>query len=145
MAGLFGGAPFGFEQALAAKYAILAQQARAQETAANAAARLDDARALVVPRQADADIGKTNAEAALTRENTKYVGPLANASIFNTKAQGALFGQQALGESQLNEMGANPFATGAPRKRGPGMGSSLDTGDDFSAKIRSLLKEGLGY
>lgn len=139
--GMFGGGSFGFDDALRAKYAALAQQASAQMLEAKAAARLNDTRSDLMPAESAAGIGKTNAEAALTRENTKFVGPLANASIFNTRSQGALYGQQAIGEAQLNGMNPSPFT--APR-RGPGLGGTSSE-DDFSAKIRSMLKEGLGY
>jgi hypothetical protein len=114
------GMPYGFQQALDRKYAILAQDTAARANAANADANLTNVRAGLLPAESAANVGLTVAQTGQARaqthsidENTKFVKPLAEASIFNTKAQGTLFGQQAYGEYQLNRL--SPTLAGGKR------------------------------
>lgn len=141
------GMPAGFEAALDRKYAILAQDTAARANAANADANLTSVRAGLLPAESAANVGLTRAQTGLTGaqtksvdENTKQIKPLAEASIFNTTAQGALFGQQAYGEYQLNRL--SPTLSGG-KPTGKGMVPSWS--QDFDKKLESILKEGLGY
>lgn len=72
---------------LAAKYAALAQQARAAETAANAGARLDNVRADLLPNESRANVAKTDAETGQIKENTRFIAPLNLANIGLISAQ----------------------------------------------------------
>jgi hypothetical protein len=137
------GMPAGFQQALDRKYAIMAQDVAARANAANADANLTNTKAGLLPAESKANVGLTvaqtgqsNAQARSIDENTKFVAPLAKASIFNTKAQGALFGQQAMGEYQLNRLSPT---------LGGGKGFLPGQDDEFNLKLKSILKEGLGY
>lgn len=130
------GMPTGFAQALATKYALLRQQANAQTKTANADANLTDVKAGLMPAESAATVGLTNAQARNTDETTKFIGPLAHANIFNTMEQGGLFHQQAVGEGQLNKVSKGLF----------GKPGGMPTADDaFGDKLKSILKEGLGY
>lgn len=138
------GPPAGFERALGEKYAILRLAAEAQANQANADANLTKIRAGLLPAESQAGIGLTRAQTGLAQantrsvdENTKFVKPLAEASVFNTRMQGSLYGQQAVGESQLNTM-----TSGLLRKKGIGL-PSADM--EFGEKLKSILREGLGY
>jgi hypothetical protein len=144
------GMPYGFQQALDRKYALIAQDTAARANAANADAGLTNVRAGLLPAESKANIGLTTAQTGLAgaqtksvNENTKFVKPLAEASIFNTKAQGTLFGQQAAGEYQLNRLSPT-LANKSPGMRvgGGGMPSRFD---EFDQQLQSILKEGLGY
>ena len=130
--------PEGFAAALARKYDILQQQANSASTTANAEANLTNVRAGLLPAESEANVGLTGAQTRSVDENTKYVGPLANASIFNTREQGGLFHQQAVGESELNKLSKTLYSK-------PTGGGMPMLGEDFETKLKSILKEGLGY
>jgi hypothetical protein len=100
----------------------MARDTDARANAANAEANVNNTRAGLMPAESKANIGLTVAQTgqagAQTRsidENTKFVKPLAEASIFNTRAQGSLFGQQAVGEYQLNRLSPT-LAGGKPAR-----------------------------
>jgi hypothetical protein len=143
------GMPYGFQEALDRKYALLAQDTASRAAAANADANLTNVRAGLLPAESKANIGLTGAQTGLAGaqarsvdENTKFIKPLAQASLFNTKAQGALYGQQALGESQINRLSP----TLANRSPGMQIGrGGLSSSDEFDRQLQSILKEGLGY
>jgi hypothetical protein len=142
------GMPFGFEEALNRKYSIMAMEAKARAGAADADAKLTNVKAGLLPAESNANVGLTRAQTGLagaqTRsvdENTKFVAPLAKASIFNTRAQGSLFGQQAVGEYQLNRM--SPTLAGG---KGRGLGLAVPKfQSSFDSQLASILREGMGY
>jgi hypothetical protein len=141
------GMPYGFQQDLDRKYAILAQDTAARANAANAEANVNNTRAGLLPAESAANVGLTVAQTgqskAQTRsidENTKFIEPLAKASIFNTAAQGSLYGQQAYGEYQLNRL--SPTLGGG---KGSGRAGIPAWSQDFDRQLQSILKEGLGY
>lgn len=143
------GMPFGFQEALDRKYAIMAQEAAARSRAADAEANVNNTRAGLMPAESAANVGLTTAQAGLAKantrsvdENTKFVKPLAEASIFDTRAHGSLLGQQAYGEYQLNRL-SKTLAGGKPAGTG-GFGMPA-FGADFDNQLRSILREGMGY
>jgi hypothetical protein len=144
------GMPYGFQEALDRKYALMAQDTAARANAANADANLTNTRAGLLPAESKANVGLTVAQTGLAGaqargvdENTKFVKPLAEASIFNTRAQGTLFGQQAAGEYQLNRLSPT-LANKSPGMQ-VGSGGMPSRFDEFDRQLQSILKEGLGY
>lgn len=119
--------PFGLAELLGRKYAIQQQQADAQTTQAGAAktaaesgAKLDLARADLLPGQINAEIALSNARRGLLGEQAKFFGPTAEAGIFETTQRGKLFGAQAgktgaetRGIRQLNKLFAPTGAAGS--------------------------------
>lgn len=82
-----------FNYFLKQKYQLLRQQADAQtqnantnQTAAQAAARLDNVRATLLPDESAANIAQTRAQASLLGEQAKVVAPESRARIANTNA-----------------------------------------------------------
>ena len=140
--------PYGFQDMLDRKYAIQAQDVSARANAANADANLTNVRAKLLPTESAANVGLTKAQTGLAgaqtdsvKENTKFVAPLARASIFNTTAQGSLYGQQAIGEFQLNRL--SPTMAGGKAK--PGATGMPAWGAAFDSRLNSLLRGGMYY
>lgn len=136
------GMPFGFQEALDRKYAIMAQDTAARANAANAEANVNAVRAKLMPSESAANVGLTKAQTASVDENTKFIKPLAEASIFNSRAQGSLFGQQAYGEYQLNRL-SKSLAGGKGLQ--VGSGGMPPAFSDFDRQLASIMREGLGY
>lgn len=118
------GMPPGFDALLRRKYDIMQQQANtgqysaeSQRTGVEAAAKLDNVKAGLLPAESASQIALQKAQGGLygaqadgVREETKYVGPLARANIglmganaFSARRQGGLYGSQATGIDQLNK------------------------------------------
>lgn len=101
---------------LGRKYDLLAQNAAADTTranaglvSANAGANLDTVRAGLLPGQTAADIANTNAQARLTNTNATLAPGLAKASEAASyggananNEQAKVYGAQAIGENQTN-------------------------------------------
>jgi hypothetical protein len=117
------GMPYGFAEALAAKYGIMRMQADAQANALNAAANKDNVSARLMPGQTEAEIGETKARTAGLLEQNKTIVPLAISSIGLQGSQSKLYDSQAgvadqdiVRQKQLNKQ----------RPYGLGLGGSSD-------------------
>jgi len=111
------GMPYGFAELLQKKYAIMAQQADAQTTSANAGANLDNVKARLMPGQVEAEIGRTKAETTNLGLTGRTIVPLATAQIGlmgsqakNYDAQSDLTGAETVLKKQLGRK--LPFGLG---------------------------------
>lgn len=122
------GMPPGFAEALAMKYGIMQMQAQAQAKSLASAANLDDVRAGLLPKQADADIAETQARTqgigltnqTILPESKARVG-LIGVQTDLTKQQGLSAAQDVVSKTQMNKK--RPF--------GLGLGGSGDDGYGF--------------
>lgn len=128
-----GSMPWGFDDLLARKYAIMQQQAdagtlQAQSgaTVANSSAALDRARTLLLPAESAANVGQVRAQTGLLGEQAKVVAPVAASGIAQNNSAIRLNNANSLTLEQLTK--DYDLGQGLARPRSLGIGQSFGFG-----------------